>query len=127
MKKGGDSLKSTGFTEFNQEKGEKRMRILAMTVVLLVSVAFAGTALAVPPGKTLVFENAAMGNVTFSGQVHADKGFKCSDCHTKIFPMKKTALTMAEMSAGKECGTCHNGEKAFKTSDPANCGKCHKK
>ncbi|MEJ2695063.1 MAG: cytochrome c3 family protein [Candidatus Sulfobium sp.] len=101
------------------------MKILAMTVVMLVSMAFAGTALAVPPGKTLVFKNAAMGNVTFSGQVHADKGFKCNDCHTKIFPMKKTTLTMAAMREGKECGACHNGEKAF--SVKGNCTKCHKK
>jgi c(7)-type cytochrome triheme protein len=34
---------------------------------------------------------------------------------------------MAEMNAGKNCGACHNGEKAFKSSDAANCGKCHKK
>jgi c(7)-type cytochrome triheme protein len=118
-------LKSAGFTEFNQEKGEKRMRILAITVVLLVSAAFAGTAFAVPPGKTVVFENPMMGNVTFSGQVHHDKGFKCTDCHTKIFPMKKTKLTMAAMREGKECGHCHNGTKAF--SVKANCTKCHKK
>jgi c(7)-type cytochrome triheme protein len=42
--------------------------------------------------------------------------------------MKKGAkITMADMNAGKNCGTCHNGGKAFKSSDPANCGKCHKK
>ncbi len=114
-----------GFTEINQVKGEKKMRLFAIAAVLLVSVAFAGTALAVPSGKTLVFENAAMGNVTFSGQVHADKGLKCSDCHTKVFPMKKTALTMAAMREGKECGYCHNGTKAF--SVKGNCTNCHKK
>lgn len=118
-------MKSTSFAHFRQEKGEKRMKLLALTIILLVSVAFVGTALAVPPGKTLVFENAAMGNVTFSGQVHADKGFKCSDCHTQIFPMKKTSLTMAAMRDGKECGHCHNGTKAFSVN--GNCTKCHKK
>jgi len=43
--------------------------------------------------------------------------------------MKKGAvkMTMAEMDAGKECGVCHNGEKAFSTKDKASCGKCHKK
>jgi c(7)-type cytochrome triheme protein len=34
---------------------------------------------------------------------------------------------MAEMNEGKYCGVCHNGQEAFKSSDPANCGKCHKK
>jgi c(7)-type cytochrome triheme protein len=125
INKGGDRLKSRGVTEIDQVKGEKKMRLFAITTVLLVSVALAGTALAVPPGKTLVFENAAMGNVTFSGQVHADKGFKCSDCHTKVFPMKKTDLTMAAMREGKECGHCHDGTKAF--SVKGNCTNCHKK
>jgi c(7)-type cytochrome triheme protein len=101
------------------------MKIKVLLLSFIVALAFVATAFAVPPGKTVVFENAAMGNVTFSGQVHADKGFKCNDCHTKIFPMKKTTLTMAAMREGKECGTCHNGEKAF--SVKANCTKCHKK
>jgi c(7)-type cytochrome triheme protein len=42
--------------------------------------------------------------------------------------MKKGAkITMAEMNEGKNCGVCHNGQKAFKSGDQANCGKCHKK
>jgi c(7)-type cytochrome triheme protein len=43
--------------------------------------------------------------------------------------MKKgtTEIKMADMNAGKNCGTCHNGEKAFKSSEMANCKKCHKK
>jgi c(7)-type cytochrome triheme protein len=42
--------------------------------------------------------------------------------------MKKgMKITMADMNAGKNCGTCHNGEKAFKSSEAADCAKCHKK
>jgi c(7)-type cytochrome triheme protein len=42
--------------------------------------------------------------------------------------MKKgTKITMAEMNEGKYCGVCHNGQKAFKSSEQANCEKCHKK
>ncbi len=119
-------MRSGNFEAPEQKKGDKRMKTITMATVLLASLAFAGTALAVPPGITLDFPS-PMGKVVFSGKVHADKGFKCSDCHTKIFPMKKTTLTMAEINAGKECGTCHNGTKAFKASDPANCTKCHKK
>jgi len=102
-------------------------KIAVLFVALIMAVAFVGMAFAVPSGKTVEFKDGAMGKVVFEGKIHADKGFKCNDCHTKIFPMKKTTLTMAEMNAGKECGTCHNGEKAFSTKDAANCGKCHKK
>ena len=88
-----------------------------------------GGAFAVPPGKTVEFDKSPQGKVTFDGKIHADQGLKCNDCHTKIFKMKKGSekITMADMNAGKNCGTCHNGEKAFKSSDAATCGKCHKK
>ena len=107
------------------------MRIALLVVVALISLGLVGTALAVPPTKTLEFPGGAMGKVTFSGKVHADKGLKCMDCHTKIFPMKgpgkegSAKFTMADINAGKFCGTCHNGTKAFAPKD--NCAKCHKK
>jgi c(7)-type cytochrome triheme protein len=43
--------------------------------------------------------------------------------------MKKGAdkITMASMNKGENCGVCHNGSKAPKSSDPANCKTCHKK
>ena len=113
--------------QINPEE-EKKMKKTVMTVVILVIVAFVGSALAVPPGKTVEYEGGGAGKVVFDGKVHADKGLKCNDCHTKIFKMKKgDKITMADMNAGKNCGTCHNGEKAFKSSDHANCAKCHKK
>jgi c(7)-type cytochrome triheme protein len=31
---------------------------------------------------------------------------------------------MKDMEAGKSCGACHNGTKAFAVKD---CAKCHKK
>lgn len=106
-------------------------KILALTVIIGVSILFStGVALAVPAGKTVVFEPKKADKVTFDGKSHADKGLKCNDCHTKLFAMKKSAAgthTMEKMNKGESCGACHNGEKAFKTSDPANCVKCHKK
>jgi len=60
----------------------------------------------------------------------------CTDCHTKIFKMKKGTsgdMTMAKMKAGEQCGVCHDGKKqvgskvVFATDDKANCEKCHKK
>lgn len=101
------------------------MKIKILLLSFIVALACAATAFAVPPGKTLVFKQSMMGNVTFSGAFHAKQGLKCSDCHTKVFPFKQTTLTMAAMREGKECGHCHNGKRAF--SVKANCTKCHKK
>jgi len=105
------------------------MRLLATAVALLAVVLFVGSAMAVPPGKSLEFEAKGAAKVIFDGKAHADKGLKCNDCHTKIFQMKKGAakMTMADINSGKFCGECHNGTKAFKASDSANCAKCHKK
>jgi c(7)-type cytochrome triheme protein len=60
----------------------------------------------------------------FKHPAHA--GFKCYECHTALFPMKdtKTITTMDDINAGKACGTCHNGKKAF---DASQCGTCHPK
>jgi len=102
-------------------------KVLTWTAALAMSLAVSA-AFALPPGKTATYDT-PQGKVTFDGKVHASAGLKCPDCHTKIFPMKKDAgkAKMADINAGQACGTCHNGDKAFKTSDPANCGKCHKK
>ncbi len=101
--------------------------IVAAFAALLFSI---GNVMAVPPGKTLEFAS-PMGKVSFDGKVHADKGAKCADCHTKpkLFEMKKGSakMTMAAMNEGKFCGTCHDGTKAFSVKAPADCAKCHKK
>lgn len=105
------------------------MKVLTIMLTLAVAVVFVGSAMAVNPGKTVEYAGGTQGKVVFDGKVHADKGLKCNDCHTKIFQMKKGAakITMADMNAGKFCGECHNGTKAFASKDAANCGKCHKK
>jgi c(7)-type cytochrome triheme protein len=104
------------------------MRYTLPVLGLLLTFVFAVNAFAVGPGKTVEYAGGSAGKVVFDGKAHAEKGAKCTDCHTKIYPMKKgPGLTMAEMNAGKGCGTCHSGEKTFKTNDQANCNKCHKK
>ncbi len=102
------------------------MKIKTAALVIIVAIALVGTALAVPPGKTSEWET-KMGTVIFDGKKHADKGVKCMECHPKIFQMKKgtTEMTMKDLNAGKFCGTCHNGERAFKTSEGKNCKTCH--
>jgi c(7)-type cytochrome triheme protein len=83
-----------------------------------------------PPGKTVEFAS-SNGKVVFDGKVHADKGLKCADCHTKpkLFEMKKGGdkITMAAMNNGKFCGACHDGTKAFSVKVAADCAKCHDK
>ncbi len=100
--------------------------LLAVLAALMLSIA---NVMAVPPGKTVEFAS-PMGKVTFDGKVHADKGFKCADCHSKpkLFEMKKGGdkMTMAAMNEGKFCGTCHDGGKAFAVKAAADCVKCHK-
>ena len=105
------------------------MRVIRGLMIIVAAVAVSGAVLAVPPGKTVEYAGGPMGKVVFDGKVHADKGLKCNDCHTKIFQMKKgsTKITMAAMNKGENCGTCHNGTKAFASSDPKNCTNCHKK
>jgi len=104
------------------------VRLTIIGLAMLFAVASASNAFAIASGKTVEYAGASAGKVIFAGKTHADAGLKCTDCHTKIFPMKKGAqITMADMNAGKYCGVCHNGEKAFKSSDASNCAKCHKK
>ena len=105
------------------------MKIATTWLALLALTLFFGSAAAVPPGQTVEFKGGGAGKVVFDGKFHADKKLNCPDCHTKVFQMKKgtAKITMKEMNAGQYCGTCHNGKKAFKSSDAANCARCHKK
>ena len=106
----------------------KKLSVLALAVV--ATLVLAVSASAVPSGKTVEFDGKGAGKVVFNGKAHADAGLKCADCHQSgLFKMKKgaDAITMKDMEAGKFCGACHNGTKAFSVKDAANCGKCHKK
>ncbi len=100
------------------------MRTLTLALVVLVTVAFVGSALAVGPGKTVEMAGGSEGKVVFKGDTH--KVNKCPECHPKLFQMKKGQFKMvkADHVPGKLCGTCHDGTKAF-AQDAANCKKCH--
>lgn len=127
--RGGEHMKATVISSAKQKKGGSGMRLIAAITVVLTAVVFAGSAVAVPSGKSLEYAGGGAGKVVFDGKTHADKGLKCNDCHTKIFKMKKGSaeMKMKDINEGKFCGECHNGTKAFKASDPASCVKCHKK
>ena len=104
--------------------GKTKIGLLALAVLLI-----AGTALAVPPGKQIVFDASPMGNVVFDGTIHNKAAGSCTVCHNKdVFPeMKKgtVKITMAKIYEGKLCGICHNGTKAFDAK--GNCNRCHQK
>lgn len=65
----------------------------------------------------------------FHADKHLKQGLKCTDCHNKdIFPEKKfgaAKITMKSIAAGKHCGFCHNGQKAFGIT--GKCNMCHPK
>jgi len=96
------------------------------TIILLIASMLASSSYAIQPGKTVTWDT-PMGKVVFSGKNHFDAGVKCLDCHSKIFKMKKgsTVMKMDDIHAGKFCGKCHNGKRAFASKD--NCDICHAK
>ncbi len=104
------------------------MKKIALLLSLLVFFAVT-SAVAVPPKKILTFDKSPMGPVVFSGTIHKDAGIKCKECHNKeMFPkMKKgtVEIKMKEIYAGKYCGKCHNGDRAFAAKK--NCKRCHVK
>jgi c(7)-type cytochrome triheme protein len=102
-------------------------KLIALALMAAVTFVLAGSVFAVGPGKTVEFDGKGAGKVVFDGGVH--KAAKCAECHPALFKMKKgsTMMTMKDMEAGKACGACHNGTKAFGVKDAATCAKCHKK
>ena len=102
----------------------KRLLIVAIAAFFLFGLA--GGAVAVGTGKKVEFDEKTTGKVVFDGKTHADAGSKCTECHSKpkLFEMKKVPLNMDDMKAGKSCGACHDGKKAFSVTE---CAKCHKK
>lgn len=62
------------------------------------------------------------GPVRFGHRAHAAAN-RCDTCHPRLFPTdRRTRTTMAQMKAGKSCGACHNGKKAFSIDK---CETCH--
>lgn len=112
----------------------KERGVVVFFVVFLAFGLGLGSALAQKPKMPADFSfnqgKGSPGKVTFSHETHFDKNLKCTDCHVKVFKMKRGISgtpTMAAMNEGKFCGACHNGGKAFTTKDAANCSKCHVK
>ena len=96
-------------------------RLLIGMIILAASAAWA-----VVGGGVVTFKVEGAKNVVFSHDIHAGaKMLKCSECHNKIFTTRVSHFkaTMKDMQAGKSCGTCHNGQRAFDVR--SNCARCH--
>jgi c(7)-type cytochrome triheme protein len=109
-------------------KGGRNMKmVVTMVAVVITAVLFIGSAMAVPPGKSVEYAGGGAGKTVFDGSVHANKGLGCNDCHPSPFQMRKgsTEIKMEAVSRHKSCGACHDGTKAFKAEDKKNCVKCH--
>lgn len=102
--------------------------IMAAAVVCAVTLLSAGSAGAVGAGKKLEYRGSPQGVVVFDGTAHKNAGLTCSDCHNPgMFPAMKqgtVTITMNDLYAGKYCGRCHDGKKAFMIKD--NCTRCHR-
>lgn len=81
------------------------------------------TALAVPPGEEVRFNNAPMGSAIFDGTVHKEEGLKCKSCHPKPFEEKpgSTVTSFADHHDEESCFACH--EVSYE--DEGNCMTCH--
>jgi len=107
----------------------KKFWILLAVLVGIVCLAALGTAAEkkVGGGDIKYEAKGSTGPVLFSHAKDSHK-VKCTECHTKIFKMKKEAkMTKDDHAAGKLCGVCHDGKKAFSWATEGDCAKCHKK
>ena len=121
-----DAAENSGETKASGTVGAKGTGYAFIVLfAALWAILSSGRAYAVPPGEELIFEGGPK-PVIFSGQIHADHGLKCKDCHTSIFKKEKgnAKIQFADHLAGKQyCFACHNGTKAF--APKSNCNKCH--
>ncbi len=105
------------------------MKIHGAVLCLILALLVSKNAVAVGTGKTLEFKGSSEGMVVFDGTAHKNAGLSCSDCHNPVvFPKMKQGtvkITMNDLYAGKYCGKCHNGEKAFMIKE--HCARCHHK
>ncbi|MBF0472324.1 MAG: hypothetical protein HQK91_04105 [Nitrospirae bacterium] len=113
----------------------------SILLVITVLITLVGSAFAIPVAKMDFKPVGNEGKVTFDRGKHSELGMKCNDCHASIFMHMDeakeafdnnghlTQFKMDDIFAGKYCGACHNGTKAFAASKdkPENCVKCHKK
>lgn len=85
------------------------------------------TPLRLPADRVFKHSPEAPAPVVFRHATHVVlEKWKCLTCHPQVFKLLSRELrpTHAEMDAGRQCGLCHNGRRAFATNGEA-CATCH--
>lgn len=103
-------------------------RILFLSLVCM-TLFFTGLAIGRIGGGDIIFKPQKAKEVIFSHDFHfKDAGLTCQKCHPSLYVtrQKDKPVTMAAMTQGKSCGSCHNGKEAFSVSAKDQCLKCHK-
>ena len=101
------------------------------TALLVLTLLVAAPALRAELGDiTLKRQSPGMGDIppaVFPHWIHRMQ-YKCAACHDELYKMKagSSRITMRDIQAGKSCGACHNGKRAF-SSTFATCSHCHRK
>lgn len=104
---------------------------LAMGATTIFAVTLGAQSLQkLPDGLKLVKSADSPGQVVFNHSTHVDAARPdCTGCHPRPFRILKTsaaareAITHERMEQGQQCGTCHDGKKAFALAD--DCAMCH--
>ena len=104
--------------------------LVALLAGLPVLCAAGGPMPRLPRDRDLPRSADSPGGVTFSHAAHTGERADCTQCHPRLFPMARTTLVPLgsrnqheEMTAGRLCGACHNGERSFSAKE--NCQLCH--
>lgn len=83
--------------------------------------------LAFPQAIALAKSAESPGQVTFSHETHVDQSApNCKGCHAGLFSIRPATPGADDKHARAghdQCGTCHNGEKAFNYEE--SCDSCH--
>ncbi len=96
---------------------------------IVASLLATSSAWAVTGGGDIIFAIEGMQSVVFSHDAHVNKAKqRCTECHYAIYKdrAQRKAVGMSGMRAGKSCGVCHDGKKAFGGRTKQDCEKCHK-
>ncbi|HNW59436.1 MAG TPA: Ni/Fe-hydrogenase cytochrome b subunit [bacterium] len=90
----------------------------------------AAESLSYPAPIAFTKAEASPGQVTFNHESHVDQAEpNCKGCHAGLFSVRPPAAPAGQAAAAPtgvghtQCGTCHNGEKAFNYEE--SCDGCH--
>jgi c(7)-type cytochrome triheme protein len=104
---------------------------LALAVVAGAAVTGAQGLPKLPGGLAVAKSADSPGQVTFNHFTHVDDAKPdCTTCHPKPFSIlgskggTRAVMKHELFEKGEQCGSCHNGKKAFALED--DCTNCHR-